>query len=432
MGKKMTNSQIKDIQRAILLVYKEFAEVCKENNLRYFAIGGTAIGAVRHEGFIPWDDDLDVAMPRRDYEKFCEIAKYKFQNGRFRFIDHLDNTKTSLFFGKLSDETTTDVEKLNKKNPDSWNGVFIDIFPLDGVPSNKFIYKLHTAKLRFIYYAVWSKVYTPGKKDSTFVKALLKRLMRLATFYTNIESLKRKSVKIASKYDFYDDSVEFLARTWLFTSHHGMQSTARYKKEDFAEAIPMPFESTTILLPKGYDNYLSSLYPNYMTLPPKDMRKPSHSDGLLDLNHSYKYYIAKRNGLKIGYTAGCYDLFHIGHINLLRRAKSECDYLIVGVNSDEAMFSYKEKYPIIPQDERMEIIRTLRCVDEVVLVTNPDKMKAYKLHKYDVIFVGDDHKTESKWIKLEKSLAKKGSRVRYFEYTKHISSTGLRKKIKTE
>ena len=122
-------------------------------------------------------------------------------------------------------------------------------------------------------------------------------------------------------------------------------------------------------------------------------------------------------------------MFHVGHLNLLQRARQKCDYLIVGVNSDEAMFSYKKKYPVIPEGERMAIIAALECVDEVVLVDNTDKMHAYGLHEYDVIFVGDDHKSEQKWIELEEKLSKKGSRVHYFNYTPHISSTKLRTKL---
>jgi glycerol-3-phosphate cytidylyltransferase len=209
-----------------------------------------------------------------------------------------------------------------------------------------------------------------------------------------------------------------------------MQTATRYHKEDFSNAVEMSFEDTVMRMPVGYDRYLSSLYPSYMTPPPKEKQVPHYFDGIIDLNNSFTYHIAVRDGKRIGYTAGCYDLFHIGHMNLLRRAKEACDYLIVGVNSDEAMYSYKKKRPVIPEDERVSIVRGLRCVDEVVLVTDTDKYEAYKKHKYDVIFVGDDHKGEPKWVELEKKLAKKGSRVHYFGYTKHISSSKLRENLK--
>lgn len=427
--KPLTRKHIQDLQATILEIYKEFVTICKKHNLRYFAIGGTAIGAVRHKGFIPWDDDLDVAMPREDYEKFCRIVNSELAS-RYKFTNHLNESLSGLMFGKMSDETTTDIEAMNRDNPDGWSGVFIDIFPLDGVPNNSLFFRLHMFRLKMLCYAIWAKVYTPNRKKSTRTKSLLKMIVRAATFHTDTVRLKNKFIKLASKYDFDSPRIKYLARTWAFNSHHGLQASARYNKSDFNGQEIFPFEDSEIALPKGYDAYLSSLYPNYMTLPPKSQQKPSHSDGILDLGHSYKYYIAKRDNKRIGYTAGCYDLFHIGHMNLLRKAKQNCDYLIVGINADEAMYSYKQKYPVIPENERMDIVAGLRCVDEVVLVTDTDKYEAYKRHKYDVIFVGDDHQGEPKWVELEKKLTKEGSEVHYFGYTKHISSSKLRENLK--
>ena len=128
----------------------------------------------------------------------------------------------------------------------------------------------------------------------------------------------------------------------------------------------------------------------------------------------------------IGYTAGVYDMFHIGHLNLLKRAKEHCDYLIVGVNSDMATYGYKQKYPVIPEDERLAIVQAIRYVDEVVLVENADKIYAYEKFKPHIIFVGDDHKDEPKWQALDKYVRERGSRVEFLSYTEHVSSTKLR------
>ena len=127
----------------------------------------------------------------------------------------------------------------------------------------------------------------------------------------------------------------------------------------------------------------------------------------------------------IGYTAGVYDMFHIGHLNILESAKQHCDYLIVGVNSDAASFGYKNKYPIIPENERMEIVQAVRYVDEVVRVDNTDKKFAFEKYRYDIIFVGDDHKGEPRWQELDEYLEARGARVFYIPYTKHISSSKL-------
>ena len=132
---------------------------------------------------------------------------------------------------------------------------------------------------------------------------------------------------------------------------------------------------------------------------------------------------------KIGYTTGVYDMLHIGHLNILRRAKEQCDYLIVGVSTDELVYKSKNKYPIIPFNERMEIIGAIKYVDKVVPQENKDKMAAYEKYKFDAMFVGDDWKGSELFTKCEEELKKKGSTVVYFPYTKSTSSTILREKV---
>lgn len=131
----------------------------------------------------------------------------------------------------------------------------------------------------------------------------------------------------------------------------------------------------------------------------------------------------------VGYTQGVYDMFHIGHLNVFKRAKERCDILIVGVNSDELTEKYKHKKTIIPQHERLEIVESIKYVDKAVIAMTHNKIDAYNEYRYDVIFVGDDHKGENQWAELEKTLSKHGARVEYLPYTKHTSSTILRKAL---
>ena len=128
----------------------------------------------------------------------------------------------------------------------------------------------------------------------------------------------------------------------------------------------------------------------------------------------------------IGYTIGVFDLFHIGHLNILERAKRNCDYLIVGVATDELTYQLKGRYPIIPFNERAEIVKSVKYVDEVVPEEVSDPMAAWHTHHFDVTFKGDDWKGTEKWNRLEKELATVGAKVVYFPYTKHTSSTKLR------
>ena len=124
----------------------------------------------------------------------------------------------------------------------------------------------------------------------------------------------------------------------------------------------------------------------------------------------------------IGYTTGVYDLFHVGHLNVLRNAKSMCDRLIVGVTTDE-LVSYKNKRAIIPFEERIQIIRGCKYVDLAVPQENMDKIEAYKRYNFDIMFVGDDWFNTKKWNDIENELQKVNVRIIYFPYTKSTSSS---------
>lgn len=132
---------------------------------------------------------------------------------------------------------------------------------------------------------------------------------------------------------------------------------------------------------------------------------------------------------KIGYTTGVYDMFHIGHLNLLKRAKEQCEILIVGVTTDELCYSRKQKCPIICESDRMAIVSELRCVDRVVPQESMDKLEAVKKHHVDVVFVGSDWKGTEAWNRYEKEFADVGCSVVYLDHTDGISSTILRDRL---
>lgn len=131
----------------------------------------------------------------------------------------------------------------------------------------------------------------------------------------------------------------------------------------------------------------------------------------------------------IGYTTGVFDMFHIGHLNILKRAKEQCDYLIVGVSTDELCKSYKKKEPIIPYEERKAIIEAIKYVDKVVPQTDRNKFAAWERIKFDVMFVGDDWKNSPLFTELENKFNDVGVKIVFFPYTKTTSSTILREKL---
>ena len=128
--------------------------------------------------------------------------------------------------------------------------------------------------------------------------------------------------------------------------------------------------------------------------------------------------------MTIGYTSGVYDLFHIGHLNLLKNAKGLCDKLIVGVTVDE-LVAYKHKKAVIPFEERIEIVRNVKCVDAAIPQEDLDKFKAWEKLRFDILFVGDDWFAHPRWKELDAKFKAVGVRVVYFPYTKGTSSTLL-------
>jgi glycerol-3-phosphate cytidylyltransferase len=141
--------------------------------------------------------------------------------------------------------------------------------------------------------------------------------------------------------------------------------------------------------------------------------------------------LLKINGVNImvniiGYTTGVFDLFHVGHLNVLKRAKRMCNELIVGVTTDELVYERKNKYPVISFTERVEIVKAIRYVDEIVTQDSMDKMLAWEKLKFNIMFVGNDWKGTEKWNELEIRMNKVGVKIMYFPYTKTTSSSMIK------
>lgn len=129
---------------------------------------------------------------------------------------------------------------------------------------------------------------------------------------------------------------------------------------------------------------------------------------------------------KIGYTQGVYDMFHIGHLNLLNNAKKQCEYLIVGVNSDELVMEYKHKQTVIKEEERRAIVENIKAVDLAVITNSLDKIEAWNEHHFDAIFIGSDWKGNPRWEQTKTDLQKVGAELVFLPYSDGVSSTDLR------
>jgi glycerol-3-phosphate cytidylyltransferase len=130
-----------------------------------------------------------------------------------------------------------------------------------------------------------------------------------------------------------------------------------------------------------------------------------------------------------GFASGSFDMFHVGHLNFIRKAREQCDKLIIGLNSDEFIYSYKHKYPVIPTADRKEILKACRYVDDVIIKDMPDNFAVWEKYHYDKLFIGSDYRGSEQYIELDKLLKQVNADVVILPYTERISSSILRERI---
>lgn len=145
------------------------------------------------------------------------------------------------------------------------------------------------------------------------------------------------------------------------------------------------------------------------------------------LDSAGTFAVKRMKKYRIGYTQGVFDMFHIGHLNILKRAKEQCEILIVGVNSDKLVESYKNKTPVIDEESRRIIVENIKAVDDAIIVHSLDKVELLKEIHFDAVFIGDDWKGNERWILTEQQLAQYNIPVVFLPHTPDISSTGLKK-----
>ena len=266
-----------------ILVY--FHEFCEKHQLRYFLCGGTCLGAIRHKGFIPWDDDIDVMMPRPDYEKLCKIGVDEINKKSEKFF--LQNYETDpnypYNFMKIRDNCTVFVET-NFKYVNMNQGVWIDIFPVDGLSSNlkkanKQLKRFHRTWMRF-YLGYPRLMIRKVRGKHFFIDILCNIAGYLFYFVGGKNGMKRRNDKITMKYS-YEDSA-------YVSSAQDMIKCRMFKKEWFDELIKVPFEGAMLYVPKKYDEYLTASYGDYMQLPPADQQIGHHFTAYENLNMSWK------------------------------------------------------------------------------------------------------------------------------------------------
>ena len=277
-----------DLQKKQLDILKAFIRVCEKHNLRYFLVGGSALGAIRHKGFIPWDDDIDVGMPREDYDKYVLLQdEYK---GTPYFIQTYKTDPCYIYnYGKLRDSSTTFIESQYKYHRIN-HGVWIDIFPIDGF--SKVIKPRETfkKKIKHIWWHVYL-AYLPALRrkvrKQTFFKDILFNIVAGLFYIFDIAHYRNKHIdKIAKKIPLNESVMG--GNLFGFNMKREAMDTSLYD-----EFVKVPFEDIEAYVLKDYDTYLRNLYGDYMTPPPPEKQIGHHYNKGLSLEIGYEEYLKK-------------------------------------------------------------------------------------------------------------------------------------------
>ena len=268
----MDKELLRKVQLVQLDIAKEIKRICDDNNIKYWLDSGTLLGAIRHKGFIPWDDDLDIGMLRKDYEKFLQIAPEKLDKQYFLQTPYSDKSY-GMFFAKVRKLGTRYVEGSAKKSK-AHNEVWVDVFPYDSCPDDILIRKkvinktIFYGRLLFMKTRIQPWLTKKGLKKSICILGYIP--YKICALFWDREKLLKKATYLQTKFN--EEKTSFLyphdvacCGKWFIPStvFDSLESTL--------------FEDTVFTIPSGYDEYLKSVYGDYMKLPPEDKRENQHN-----------------------------------------------------------------------------------------------------------------------------------------------------------
>ena len=265
----------RNLQLKILEIVKDIDALCKKNNIEYYITYGSCLGAVRHGGFIPWDDDFDIMLKFEDYQKFIEVCKEQLDKSKYFVQTPETDPNYYLSFAKIRNINTTLIEEANK-GIDIVNGIYIDVFPLVGYPNNKLQQAIFNINRAF---ALSANINVINNKFLKFIFRIILKLFGKQNIlkYCTKQCTKypcSKCNKLISVFD--GDGIDVNLTT------SAILGRPKY----------VPFEDTMLPIPQNYDEFLSNVYGDYMKIPSQEQIEFStHTPYILDLEHSYDEYL---------------------------------------------------------------------------------------------------------------------------------------------
>lgn len=263
---------VKEIQHESLEILKEIHSFCEKNGIMYSVIGGTLLGAIRHKGFIPWDDDIDIMMPRDEYERFCN----SFHSEKYKLLSWHNDTSCKIAYAKVCE-----MEKTMVKDQ-AWTsenvGIWVDVFPFDGAEDD-----FNSFKQRYSYiHSIWTSLYynralggEPGPHNNAKLNFAIRALRAFHLSGLNNMLARRKIRRIDTKAQQIPYGKSGFVSQFAFLEP-GIKEYFELKA--FQKTDLVPFEDTIVRAISGYDHYLTRFYGDYMKLPPEKDRVPKHED----------------------------------------------------------------------------------------------------------------------------------------------------------
>lgn len=271
---------LKEHQEVLLELLQEFDRVCRKNNIRYILFAGSALGAVRHHGFIPWDDDLDVALLREDYDRLMRLDPAEWNAAYYMQCEYSDHWP--IHFSKLRKNNTTCLEKYHPKDNQIHQGIYIDVFPIDNASDSTLVSKLQFIASKVVIAKSFSKRGYETRSTLKRIALGLSRILPLKPFYALVTMKKRRaSIYVHS---FFGGSIKY--------------EKGIFKRECFTQTLEMPFESMIVPISKHYHDMLTQQYGDYMTLPSEEERKCKVHAILVDTERNYTEYEHYRDGME--------------------------------------------------------------------------------------------------------------------------------------